>query len=169
MNNEWDLTASMDSDDGTFASSDNTITGITFNDDGTLNASGDTTLQFSFNGISTTQSVIFDLGASGKTNGLTQNGSLNRQPLSQAQMVISMVHLQKTVSIDKNGIIKALYTNGNTKDIATLKLALFNNLNGLTKVGDNLYEQTSASGEAIYMNPNSGRAGSIASRLFRGI
>jgi flagellar hook protein FlgE len=166
MDNEWDLTASMDSKDGTFASSDNTITGLTFNDDGTFSTSGDTTLQFNFNGISNTQSVIFDLGVSGKTNGLTQNGGKSTAAVTSSDGY--KYGTFDTVSIDKNGIIKALYTNGKTKDIATLKLALFNNLNGLTKVGDNLYEQTSASGEAIYMNPNSGRAGSIASGYLEG-
>ena len=166
MDNEWDLTASMDSSEGTFASSDNQIAGITFNDDGTFSTSADTTLQFNFNGISSTQSVIFDLGTSGENNGLTQNGGDSTAAVSSQDGYEYGTF--DSVSINSDGTITALYTNGITDDVATLKLALFNNLNGLTKAGDNLYEQTSASGEPIYVNPNAGRAGSISSGYLEG-
>ncbi|MEP9411261.1 MAG: flagellar hook protein FlgE [Candidatus Brocadia sp.] len=167
MDNKWDLTAFMDSSEGTFTSGDNKITGITFNDDGTFSTnSGDTTLQFKFNGIGTTQSVIFDLGTSGKNNGLTQNGGDSTAAVSKQDGYEYGTF--DSVSINSDGAIKALYTNGITQTIATLKLALFNNLNGLNKVGNNLYEQTSASGEPIYVNPNSGRAGSISSGYLEG-
>lgn len=149
MDNEWDLTASMDSVDGTFASSDNTITGITFNDDGTFSTSGDTTLQFNFNGISSTQSVIFDLGTSGENDGLTQNGGESSAAVTKQDGYEYGTF--DSVSINSDGTIKSLYTNGKTQTIATLKLALFNNLNGLNKIGDNLYEQTSISGEPFML------------------
>lgn len=166
MDNEWDLTASMDSSEGTFASSDNAISGITFNDDGTFSGSGDTTLQFDFNGISSTQSVAFDLGTSGKNNGLTQNGGDSTAAVTKWDGYAYGTF--DSVAIDADGTITALYTNGITDTVATIKLALFNNLNGLNKVGDNLYEQTASSGEPIYATPNSGRAGSIASFSLEG-
>ncbi|MCF6154406.1 MAG: flagellar hook protein FlgE [Candidatus Brocadia sp.] len=166
MDNEWDLTASMDSSEGTFASSDNQITSITFNDDGTFSASGDTTLQFNFSGISSTQSVIFDLGTSGENDGLTQNGGDSTAAVTKQDGYEYGTF--DSVSINSDGTIKTLYTNGKTQTIATLKIALFNNLNGLNKIGDNLYEQTSVSGEPIYVNANSGRAGSISSGYLEG-
>lgn len=166
MDNKWDLTAFMDSSEGTFASSDNKITGITFNDDGTFSTSGDTTLQFKFNGISSTQSVIFDLGTSGKYNGLTQNGGDSTAAVTSQDGYEYGTF--DTLSVDSGGTIKALYTNGITQTVATLKIALFNNLNGLAKVGNNLYEQTTASGEPIYVTANSGRAGSISSGYLEG-
>jgi Flagellar hook protein FlgE len=67
------------------------------------------------------------------------------------------------VAIDPDGIIKVVYTNGITQDLATLRLALFNNNNGLGKIGDNLYEQSNSSGEPMYVSANSGRAGLIRS------
>ncbi|MBE7445070.1 MAG: flagellar hook-basal body complex protein [Planctomycetia bacterium] len=166
MDNKWDLTASMDSKDGTFASSDNTITGITFNNDGTFSASGDTTLQFKFNGISTTQSVIFDPGTSGKKDGIIQNGSYGSS-IDTSQDGYGFGKYD-SLSIDSAGTIKIKYTNGIIEELTTLKLALFNNLNGLNKVGNNLYEQTASSGEAIYASANSGRAGSIRSGALEG-
>lgn len=160
MDNQWDLTASMDSADGTFASNDNTITGITFNDDGTFSTSGDTELQFNFNGISNTQSVIFDLGTSGKIDGIAQyDATTDIKAINDGYAFGEYTE----TSIDSDGTIKVRYTNGITKTIAKLQLALFNNLNGLNKVGDNLYVQTNASGDPIYVNANSGRAGKIRS------
>src|SRR3972149_7159556 len=70
--NTWDMNASMDTSDGTISTSK--ISGITFNSDGTFSASGSTTLAFEFSGISGTQSVIFSLGTSSKSDGLTQYG-----------------------------------------------------------------------------------------------
>ncbi len=166
MDNKWDMTASMSANDGTFASNDNKITGITFNSDGTFSTSGDATLQFKFNGISSTQSVLFSLGTSGKNDGLTQNGGDSTAAVTNQDGYEYGTF--DSVSVNSDGTMKALYTNGITQDIATLKLALFNNLNGLTKVGHNLYEQTSASGEPIYINANSGRAGSISSGYLEG-
>jgi flagellar hook protein FlgE len=61
-----------------------------------------------------------------------------------------------------------LYTNGITQTVATMKIALFSNQNGLAKAGSNLYEQTSASGDAIYVTAASGRAGSISNGYLEG-
>ncbi|TVM00960.1 MAG: hypothetical protein CV087_11785 [Candidatus Brocadia sp. WS118] len=165
MDNQWDLTASMNNNDGTFASSDNTITGITFNDDGTFSTSGDTTLQFDFNGISTTQSVVFDLGTTGKNDGITQNSGTSGITTKSDGYAYGKY---SDMSIDSDGVIKVLYTNGITKTLTTLQVALFNNNNGLNKIGDNLYEQSTTSGEAIYANANSGRAGKVRSGALEG-
>lgn len=165
MDNLWDLTASMNNNDGTFASGDNTITGITFNDDGTFSTSGDATLQFDFNGISTTQSVVFDLGTTGMNDGITQNRGTSGVTTSSDGYAYGKYN---DVSIDSDGVINVLYTNGITKTLTTLQIALFNNNNGLTKAGDNLYEQSTASGEAIYANANSGQAGKVRSGVLEG-
>ncbi|GJQ23073.1 MAG: flagellar hook-basal body complex protein [Planctomycetia bacterium] len=165
MDNLWDLNASMNSSDGTFVSGDNAITGISFNDDGTFSASGDTTIQFDFNGISSNQSVVFDLGISGENNGITQNRGTSGAAAKADGYAYGKYN---DMSIDADGVIKILYTNGLTKTIATLKMALFNNNNGLNKVGDNLYEQSTTSGEPIYVNPNSGRAGKVRSGALEG-
>ncbi len=160
MDNSWDLTAFMGSNDGTFASGDNTITGITFNDDGTFSTSGDTTLQFNFNSISSTQSVAFDLGTSGKNDGITQNSGTSSIGANADGYAYGKFN---KVAINPDGVVKVVYTNGITQDIATLRLALFNNNNGLSKMGDNLYEQSTSSGEPMYVTANSGRAGKVRS------
>ncbi|OOP56971.1 MAG: hypothetical protein AYP45_06000 [Candidatus Brocadia carolinensis] len=160
MDNLWDLNASMNSSDGTFASSDNKITGITFNDDGTFSTSGDTTLQFIFNGISSTQSVAFNLGTSGKNDGITQNRGTSSVVANADGYAYGRF---SGAAIDPDGVVKIVYTNGIAQDLATLRVALFNNNNGLGKVGDNLYEQSTTSGEPMYVTANSGRSGKIRS------
>ncbi|KKO19138.1 MAG: hypothetical protein DCC43_01740 [Candidatus Brocadia sp.] len=160
MDNLWDLTAFMDSSDGTFASGDNTITDITFDDNGNFISSGDTTLQFDFNSISGTQSVAFDLGTLGDNDGITQNSGTSSVMANADGYSYGKFN---KVAIDPDGIIKVVYTNGITQDLATLRLALFNNNNGLGKIGDNLYEQSNSSGEPMYVSANSGRAGLIRS------
>lgn len=163
-NNKWDLTTSMGSKDGTIST--NKISGITFNGDGSFSTSGSDQLAFKFNGISTTQSVIFSLGTSGKNNGLTQNGG-DSTAAATSQDGYEYGSFD-SISVDSDGIITALYTNGITQTVATFKIALFNNLSGLLKQGDNLYAQTSASGEPIYVTAGSGRAGSVSSGYLEG-
>jgi flagellar hook protein FlgE len=51
------------------------------------------------------------------------------------------------VSIGQDGTITANYDNGMTKAIAQISVATFANSMGLENVGDNLYQQTSNSGE----------------------
>ena len=162
--NEWDLTASMDSSDGTIST--NMISGISFNSDGSFSTSGSNQLQFQFNGISSAQSVIFDLGLSGKSDGLTQNGGDSTAAATSQDGYEYGSY--DSISVDSKGTIEALYTNGITQTVATLKIALFSNLNGLSKQGDNLYAQTTASGEPVYVTAGSGRAGSISSGYLEG-
>ena len=162
--NKWDMNTSMASKDGTISTSK--ISNISFNSDGTFASSGSTTLAFKFNGISSTQSVIFSLGTTGKSDGLSQNGG-DSTAAATSQDGYEYGSFD-SVSVDSYGTINALYTNGITKTVATLKIALFNNLNGLSKEGDNLYSQTSASGEPVYVTAGSGSAGSISSGYLEG-
>src|SRR3990167_781729 len=162
--NTWDMNASMDTSDGTISTSK--ISGITFNSDGTFSASGSTTLAFEFSGISGTQSVIFSLGTSSKSDGLTQYGGTSTAAATSQDGYESGTF--DSISVDSGGSITALYTNGITQTVATLKIALFNNLSGLSKQGNNLYAQTSASGEPLFVTAGSGRAGSISSGYLEG-
>ncbi len=168
--NKWDMTASMDSRDGGFVNSDNTIYGIEFNEDGTYSkydsTQGDSVLTFQFSGMTDPSEVIFDLGISGKSDGLTQDGGNSTASIAKQDGYPPGEF--DTVSITSDGALKALYTNGITQDITQLKIALFNNLNGLARAGDNLFIQTTASGDATFTTGGSGRAGTIASGFLEG-
>ena len=68
-----------------------------------------------------------------------------------------------SLSIEKNGEIFALLSNGQSAVIGTVGLVNFSNPEGLTRVGNQLLQQSTASGEPIVGNPQSGTLGSISS------
>lgn len=65
-------------------------------------------------------------------------------------------------SIDPNGIILAIFTNGQTRPIGQYALATFNSSEGLSRRGDNLFAETLASNQATIGAPGSGGRGLIA-------
>ena len=68
-----------------------------------------------------------------------------------------------SVTIDPEGVISGVYTNGRTIAIGQIALANFANLQGLFKVGSGLYQDTFESGQAVVGEPNSGEFGNVAS------
>lgn len=162
--NVWDMTASMEKGDGTI--SGNPISGIRFNENGTFSTSDTGVLDFTFSGKTDATTIVFTLGVSENSGGLTQNGGVATAAISNQDGYPYGTF--DTVSVGSDGTLRALYTNGITQDITALKIALFNNLNGLAKAGDNLFIQTTASGDATYTTGGSGRAGTIASGFLEG-
>ena len=59
------------------------------------------------------------------------------------------------LATDANGTLIAAFTNGQTKPIGQVALAIFNSQDGLKSINNNLYQETIASGV-----PSIGRAGS---------
>jgi flagellar hook protein FlgE len=154
----------MNSSDGTIT--DSAMNGVSFATNGTFSSASDSKLAFKFNGMSSAQTVSFDFGTTGKTDGLTQNGGDSTAAVTSQDGYEYGTF--DSITVDSDGTIKALYTNGITQTVATMKIALFSNQNGLAKAGSNLYEQTSASGDAIYVTAASGRAGSISNGYLEG-
>lgn len=65
-------------------------------------------------------------------------------------------------SIDPNGVILAIFTNGQTRPIGQYALATFNSSEGLSRRGDNLFAETLASNQATIGAPGSGGRGLIS-------
>jgi flagellar hook protein FlgE len=65
-------------------------------------------------------------------------------------------------SIDPNGVILAIFSNGQTRPIGQYALATFNSSEGLSRRGDNLFAETLASNQATIGSPGSGGRGLIA-------
>ncbi len=110
---------------------------VTFNANGSLNSVdsvvGGTTL--------TTNGLSIDLAGS------TQYTS-SSVVFSQTQDGYAAGNLMK-VSVDDKGYVNGLYTNGQKQRIAQVALARFASVNGLDKMGGNLYSETVASGSAL--------------------
>jgi flagellar hook protein FlgE len=65
-------------------------------------------------------------------------------------------------SIDPNGVILAIFTNGQTRPIGQYSLATFNSSEGLSRRGDNLFAETLASNQATTGAPGSGGRGLVS-------
>ncbi len=66
-------------------------------------------------------------------------------------------------TVSQTGEVLGIYSNGTTKVIGQVALALFTNPGGLMKVGSNSYQSTVNSGEPIVGTPGSGGRGVVAS------
>ncbi|MEX8519139.1 MAG: flagellar hook protein FlgE [Leptothrix sp. (in: b-proteobacteria)] len=68
-----------------------------------------------------------------------------------------------SVSIGKDGVISASYSNGKTMAVGQLELANFRNPQGLQPLGSNVWAKTPAAGEPITGTPTTGNLGSLQS------
>ncbi|RMG40497.1 MAG: flagellar hook protein FlgE [Candidatus Dadabacteria bacterium] len=109
------------------------------------------------NGASTAASAAITFSFSGFTQ--YASGS-NIDSITQDGQGIGAV---TSVSIESNGDIFALLSNGQSAIIGNVGLVNFSNPEGLTRVGQNLLQQSAASGEPIVGRAETGTFGSISS------
>ena len=135
---------------------------ITFNGDGTL-ATPATWPNIQINAWTTGASnstIALNLGTQNQADGLTQYASeyatyfINQNGIRFGEF--------NEVSIDENGIVSALFDNGQTTPIYQVPVATFNNINGLEGVTGNVFRETDRSGAVLLNTAGSGPAGNIA-------
>lgn len=172
--NVWDLVVNSVADASTV--SDRRIAGISFDENGTLEgvtgtdgfghaptdagfAFLDDDLAIEFPGLSSEQVITANVGRAGFFDGLTQlgggstAGAIDQDGYGQGSL--------QSVSIERNGVIYGTFSNGQTLEIAALKVAVFDNAQGLERVGGNYYRMTMAAGSVVYTQGATGRAGGI--------
>jgi flagellar hook protein FlgE len=67
----------------------------------------------------------------------------------------------RSLVVDQNGMITGNFTNGQTVPLAQVAIATFSNMNGLSKIGDNNWSETLASGAPNVGPANQGGRGTI--------
>ena len=114
---------------------------------------------------SNSQTITMDLGVKGTYDGLNQVPTQGNQSTAalQDQDGYTVGELD-AVTIDETGNIIGQFTNKQTMMIATIRLATFQNPEGLESVGNGYYKASSNSGEAMESTANSGGAGSIRTK-----
>ena len=123
-----------------------TITGtIEFNPDGTFKTqTGGTGIVASWpttNGVDANpQTINFDFG-----KGLSTQFASASVISTQNQDGYAEGNLIK-VNVDNQGFVNAVYSNGQTQKVAQIALAKFASVDGLSKIGGSLFEQTAQSG-----------------------
>ncbi len=92
--------------------------------------------------------IVLDFGAIGTTGGITQFSS-DSTVIARDQDGYSSGVLDNVV-VDESGMFTGVFTNGNSRNMAKLVFATFNNPAGLLRIGDNTYDLSGNSGLPIY-------------------
>jgi flagellar hook protein FlgE len=156
--NTWDVTPTMSADDGSVTDA---LTSITFNSNGSFAATTGTSAITITYLDGSTQTVSLDFGTANAFSGLTQFGGTGSAASTDQDGHGEGFFSSTTVNSD--GKVVALFTNGKTKDIGQLQLATFSNAAGLSSEGNNSFLPTLASGQAVLKTALSGRVGAIVS------
>lgn len=160
----WNLIAEVSATDGEVLSGGelNPITGIGFNQDGSPTGLGSVSSQLTiqFNGQAS-QDVAIDLGLDGRFDGITQFGSSGSAFVSD-QNGYGDGELS-SLSVSAQGFISGFYTNGQARELGRIGVATFQNDQGLSDAGTNLFQQTTNSGDARIGEGELQAAGSVVS------
>jgi flagellar hook-basal body protein len=113
------------------------------------------------NGANTVRNVAINLGTPGERDGITLSNTKTTMN-SEFQDGYALGILEDKM-FNEAGEILGYYTNSETRVIGKLSLATFQNNQGLSKVGDTMFIETSSSGMATIGEPLSGSRGKIAS------
>lgn len=167
-NNQWDVYARINNPNMPASASNPTMLNggaaqsLSFNTDGTLNTPAGGSLAFgSYTSIAGASPLTVTLDIGTGKSGTTQFGnSFAVNELSQVGYASAAL---TGLQVDKTGVIKARYSNGQTKDIGQVVLANFKNSQGLQSVGSNRWMETLASGSPTLNNPGSTNVGLVQS------
>jgi len=104
---------------------------------------------------------IFDTSAPSASNGdMTQYASASTTTFQTQNGYASGV--LRGVDVDEEGVVTGIYSNGQLTPLFQLALADFANYGGLQKLGQNLYQESRASGQALPGTPQAGALGAIS-------
>lgn len=165
MPGQWDVAASVPlSVGGPVTINGASSIPLTFDANGELTSpAADATLDITLtNGASSPQSVTWDLyDAMGNNLGdMTGYASSSTTTFQYQDGYPSGV--LRGVSVDEDGMVTASYSNGQLVPYYQIALADFPSYHGLAKMGNNLYAESTASGQALVGTAGTGRLGNIS-------
>jgi flagellar hook protein FlgE len=173
VKNQWGWSAIVGKNDNKNGAFDQVqATGVmTFTSAGLLDpktpvTSNFTTGGFDFKGgAALNQQIAFNfLGTKADgSDGATQFGTLSASAVIKQTQDGESAGVLQTLSVDSQGVINGLFTNGTTQALAQLLLATFPNNDGLVRVGGNSYIQSKESGDPLLAAAGSGGRGKITS------
>jgi len=147
--NEWNVRTMID---GALVDT----TPVTFNTDGSYNLPAAIPITFNpVGGAAVPQSFDIDLSASTQYGSNFAVNSLSQDGFTSGQLL--------GVDIDKDGIIFARYSNGQSQARGQVVLANFANTQGLQPLGDTAWAETFSSGAPVVSDPGTAGLGLIQS------
>jgi len=100
------------------------------------------------------------------TDGITQlSSSFNTSAVNQNGFGAGTL---ASISVDSDGFVNGTFTNGETKKLFKVALAVFQNPRGLEMVSGSLLRTTELSGQALLKEPNTGGTGSLVGGSLEG-
>jgi flagellar hook protein FlgE len=183
--NGWDMMVNLRPEDGTLI--DDLVTGIQFDEQGRF--LGSANLGTTVHGTSLADSNIYvgtpiddsiqvnwattgtatmsmNLGQANSTNGLTGFGTsstgaaINQDGNANGEL--------QTMSVQPNGNIVGLYSNGKSLPLYQIQVAVFSNPAGLNNAGGNLWKVSSNSGDPIIREPGTAGSGTLTPGVLEG-
>lgn len=163
----WEVTPTMKAGTGTITDG---ITAINFNgtDGSFASVTGTSTITVTYPD-STTQVITLDFGQPNSFDGVNQFGG-NGTVGSGNQTVGTVAQFRQdgnkagffsSASVNSDGKVITIFTNGTTRTVAQLQMATFSNPSGLSKIGGNRFVINASSGEPIFQTAGTGRVGRI--------
>lgn len=140
---------------------------ITFNSDGSLASTSPSPPTVAVSGWTdgaADGTITMSLGTAGGTDGLTQYASGETTPTVNVTSISSdglSYGKLSSISIGKNGVIDATYSNGQTIAIYKIAVATFADPTGLSAASDGLYSATVTSGNAALQASGENGAGTV--------
>ncbi len=150
--NTWTAAASMDGNALTLSS-----TAVTFDTNGDLTSAG--TLSLSGYTPPGADAVAIDLSLTSTAPLVQFGGSSTAESFDQDGNAIGFLN---NFAIAENGTITGQFSNGETKVLAMIATATFNNPSGLIRDGDTNFRSSVNSGEPIIGEPGTGNRGLVA-------
>ncbi len=141
---------------------------LIFNDKGQLQQEVESSNSFNFNkGARQGQKIEFSWGESiteggDGTDASTQYGS--GSAVARHTQDGSSAATLGSLSFNDDGILTAVYDNGETRDIAQIAIAKFDNNEGLFKMGKNLFKESKNSGQPAMGKPGEAGRGQVLSK-----
>lgn len=114
----------------------------------------------------TASTVSLNFGTCGKTDGVTQYTSGEDTPDISVESTDQNGYKPGTLTgatIDKDGTVKATFSNGETRAVYKIPIATFANDNGLNSASGSVFTETNDSGSYQLKTASSGNAGAITS------
>ncbi len=140
---------------------------LKFDTDGRLAEQRVDKSEFNFNkGALPNQKIVFDFGSDKKSGGegtsVTQYGSA-----SEAYKTLQDGYTAGTLSgltFEDDGMLSAIFSNGQNVKLAQVALAKFENPEGLFKMGQNRFRESRLSGQPTTGSPGTGGRGTLVSK-----
>ncbi|MCF8057672.1 MAG: flagellar hook protein FlgE [Bacteriovoracaceae bacterium] len=171
-NNNWDYRVMADGKDANGGQAGTMVEmaagKLVFNDKGVLQEEQVNSNSFNFNqGAAPNQQIKLSWGESISEGGTgldatTQYGS--DSAIARHTQDGATAGTLGSLSFNDDGILTAVYDNGESRQIASIAIAKFENNEGLFKVGKNLFKESRKSGQAAMGKPGESGRGEVLSK-----